>query len=270
MRVQAASTERATACRDPCLANVKKVEAVSIMAVANAGDNSTLGADAMNATLPLKKTSSPGRGRLEATPCGRGEGKRAAVAPAAADATDWVRAWCALSTTRDDSRAAVYACSTSSSNRRRRPSRRRIAWLASSIARWARATAYAKSKGPAWAPRFRERREWRSAERGEPRCRRWCPVERGGASWSPGLARAGVEMPPSPVEVGPSPSLRKLASRPSWLVGPGGGLVARLMSRHRNPPPVVPPVSSRGISSELSLSRGHLGWGARKTSACPK
>ena len=29
----------------------------------------------------------------------------------------------------------------------------------------------------------------------------------------------------------------------------------RLLSRHRNLPPVVPPVSSRGISSELSLSR---------------
>ena len=40
----------------------------------------------------------------------------------------------------------------------------------------------------------------------------------------PGLARAGVETPPSPVEVGPSPSLREPVSRLSWLVGPGGTL----------------------------------------------
>ena len=123
---------------------------------------------------------------------------------------------------------------------------------------------------------------------------------RGGAAGDapPGLARAGVETPPSPVEVGPSSSLREPASRPFCLVGPGGGMVLRvlscrrnpppvsssslrepasrpfwlvdpgrgmvlrLLSRHRNPPPMVPPVSSRGISSELSLSRGHPGWGA--------
>ena len=95
---------------------------------------------------------------------------------------------------------------------------------------------------------------------------------RGGAAGGapPGLARAGVETPPSPVEVGPSSSLREPASRPSWLVGPGGGMVPRLLSRNRNRPAVVPSVSSRGISSELSLSRGHPGWGAWKTSACPE
>ena len=120
----------------------------------------------MHATMPLKKASFPGRDRWDATPCGRDEGKGAAVAPAAADATD-------------DSRAAVFACSIPSSNRRRRA----IVWLASSSARWARAAAYAKSKGAAWAPRFRELWGWRSVERGEPRWRRWCPVERGGGSW---------------------------------------------------------------------------------------
>ena len=95
---------------------------------------------------------------------------------------------------------------------------------------------------------------------------------RGGAAFvaPQGLARAGAETPPSPVEVGPSSSLREPASRPSWLVGPGGGMVLRLLSRLRNPPPVVPPVSSRGISSELSLSRGHPAWGTWKTSACPE
>ena len=145
-------------------------------AFANAGENSTLGADAVYATLPLKKAASPGRGRCYATPYGRVEGKEAAVAPAAADPTDPTRACCALSTTRDASRAAVFACSISSSNRRRRA----IVWLASSSARWARAAAYAKSKGAAWAPRSRELWGWRSVERGEPRWRRWCPVERGG------------------------------------------------------------------------------------------
>ena len=86
----------------------------------------------------------------------------------------------------------------------------------------------------------------------------------------PGLARAGVEIPPSPMEVGPSSSLREPVSQPSGLVGPGGGMVVRLLSRHQNPPTVITPVSSRGISSELFLSRGHPGWGAWKTSACPK
>ena len=97
------------------------------------------------------------------------------------------------------------------------------------------------------------------------RARGWAA---GGAP--PGLARAGVETPPSPVEVGPSSSLREPASGPSCLVGAGGGMVLRLLSRHRNPPPVVPPVSSRGIYNELSLSRGHPGWGVWKTSACPE
>ena len=86
----------------------------------------------------------------------------------------------------------------------------------------------------------------------------------------PRLARADVETPPSPVGVGPSSSLREPANRPSWLVGPGEGMVLRLLFRHRNPPPVVPPFSSRGMSGELSLSRGHPGWGAWKTSACPE
>ena len=46
-----------------------------------------------------------------------------------------------------------------------------------------RAAAYAKSKGATWAPRSREPWGWRSVERGEPRWRRWCAVERGGGSW---------------------------------------------------------------------------------------
>ena len=48
--------------------------------------------------------------------------------------------------------------------------------------------------------------------------------ERGGGTGGapPGLARAGAETPPSPVEIGPSCSLREPASRPSGLVGPGG------------------------------------------------
>ena len=94
----------------------------------------------------------------------------------------------------------------------------------------------------------------------------------GGAAGGPpqGLARGGVETPPSRVEVGPSSSLREPASRPSCLVDPGDGIMVRVMARYRNQPPVVPPVSSRGNSRELSLSRGHPGWGAWNTSACPE
>ena len=118
----------------------------------------------------------------------------------------------------------------------------------------------------------------RSAERREPRWRRWCPVESGEGGTRdapPGLARAYVETTPTqttptPLEVGLSCYLREPASRPSGLMVPGGGMVVSLLSRHRNSPPVIPPVSSRGISSELSLSRGHPGWGAWKTSAFPE
>ena len=61
---------------------------------------------------------------------------------------------------------------------------------------------------------------------------------RGGAAGGapPGLARAGVETPPSPVEAGPSSFLLEPAGRPSWLVGPGGGMALRLLSCHRIPP----------------------------------
>ena len=130
-RVQAASTERTSACRDAGLSDERRAQAVSTTAVANAEEKSTLDADAMHTTMPLKKASFPGRGRWGATPCGRGEGKGAAVAPAAADATDWARACCTLFAIRDASRAAVFACSISSPN----PRRRAIVWLASSSAR---------------------------------------------------------------------------------------------------------------------------------------
>ena len=134
----------------------------------------------MHTMLSLKTGASPGRGRWDATPCGRVEGEGAVIAPAAADATDWARGCWALSTTRDASRAAIITCSQSSSNQHRRASRRRIMWLTSSSAGGARDATYAKSKGPRWATRSREPWRWRSAERGEPRCRRWCPVESGG------------------------------------------------------------------------------------------
>ena len=98
-----------------------------------------------------------------------------------------------------------------------------------------------------------------------------CRARGGSAGGAPaGLAKAGVETPLSPVGVGPSSSLPEPASRPSWLVGPGGRMVLRLLSRHRNPPLVVPPVLSRGISSDVSLCRGHPDWGASETLACPR
>ena len=264
MRVQATSTEITSAYRDASLSDERRAEAVSTTAVANAEEKSTLGADAMHATMPLKKASFPGS--WDATPFGRDEGEEAAVAPAAADATDWARACCALFDTRDASCAAVFACSISSSNRRRHA----IVWLASSSARWARAAAYA-------CPRGRHGRPGPGTSGGGALSSAESPGGGGGAlsiaggaagGAPPGLARAGIETPPSPVEVGLSSSLHEPASRPSWLVGPGGGMVLCLLSRHRNPPPVVPPVSSRGISSALSLSRGHSAWGTWKTSTC--
>ena len=176
MRVQAASTEMTSACRDAGLSDARREQAISTTAVAKDEEKSILGVGAMHVTMPLKKASFPGRGRWDATPCGRDEGEGAAVAPAAADATDWARARCALFATRDASSATVFACSISSSNRRRRA----IVRLASSSARWACVAAYANSKGPSWVSRSRERWGWRSVEREEPMWRRWCPVKRGG------------------------------------------------------------------------------------------
>ena len=77
-----------SACRDAGLSDGRRAQDVFTTAVANAEDKPTLGADAMRATMPLQKASLPGRGRWDATPCGRDEGKGAAVAPAAVDATD--------------------------------------------------------------------------------------------------------------------------------------------------------------------------------------
>ena len=176
MRIQADSTERTSAYRVAGLSDARRAQAVSTTAVASAEEKSTLGADAMHATMTLKKASFQGRGRWDAAPCGRDEGEGVAVAPIAADATDWARACYALFATRDASRASVFACSVSSSKQRRRA----IVWLASSSARLAHAAAYAKSKGAAWAPRSGELWGWRSVEGGEPRRRRWCPGEGGG------------------------------------------------------------------------------------------
>ena len=70
-----------------------------------------------------------------------------------------------------------------------------------------------------------------------------CQEQRGAAGDAPaGLARAGVETPPRLVEVGPTCSLREPVSRPSGLVGPGGGMVVRLLSCQPNSPPAIPPV----------------------------
>ena len=86
----------------------------------------------------------------------------------------------------------------------------------------------------------------------------------------PGLARGGVETPSSPMEVIPSCSLREPVSRPSGLVGPGGGMVVCLLSSHRNPSTAIPLVLSRGISSELSLARGHLDLGRVEDLSLPR
>ena len=102
MRAQAAYSERASLYRDAGLSDVWRAEAVSTTAAANVEKNSTIGADAMHAMLPLKKNSSPGRGCWEATTCVEQEG--AAIAPVAA-----ARDRRTLSSTRDASRAATFA-----------------------------------------------------------------------------------------------------------------------------------------------------------------
>ena len=198
----------------------------------------------MTSTLPSIKALSPGRDPWEATLSGRAGGEGGAVAPAAADATDWARAWCALSTTRDSPRAAVFACSISSSNRYRRASRRIIVWLASSSARWALAAAYAKFEGPAWVLRSRERWGWRSAESGEPRWRRWCPVERGEASWwcSPG---AGDSWHPAPESGGGWSASFAARTGESTLLAGGSGWWSG------GPPSVSSPEPSAGGSPFL-------------------
>ena len=58
--------------------------------------------------------------------------------------------------------------------------RRSVARPLGPRARWAHAAAYVESKGVTLAPGSRKLRGWRSIERGEPRWRRWCPVEHGG------------------------------------------------------------------------------------------
>ena len=139
MQAQAASTSRASACRDAGLSGVRRAEAVHTTTVANTEENSTLGADAMHATLPLKKASSPGRGRQDATPCVCVEYEGVAAAPAAHGETDCARVLCAHSAATDPSHAAFVACSISSSKPRRRASIRNDVWLEFSSARWARA-----------------------------------------------------------------------------------------------------------------------------------
>ena len=267
MRVQAASTERTSACRDVGLSDERRAQAVSTTAVANA-EKSALGADAMHTTMPLKKASFPGRGRWDASPCGRDEGEGAAVAPAAADATDRARACYAFFAARDASRARGLRLfdivKPSSACYRLVGVVERPLGPRCRICHVQGGGMGASISGALGVALCRARRAQVAAV--VP-----CPARGGAAGGAlPGLARAAVETPPSPVEVGPSSSLREPASRPSWLVGPGGGMVLRLLSRHRNPPLVVPPVSSRGISSELSLSRGHPGWGTWKISACPE
>ena len=52
--------------------------------------------------------------------------------------------------------------------------------------------------------------------------------------------------------------------------GPGCRYGAQSSVSSPETPLVVPPVSSRGISSEFSLARRHPVWGAWQTSACPE
>ena len=157
----------------------------------------------MHAVLPLRKVSFPGRDRWDAATCGHVKGEGPAIAPSTADATSLARPWCALSATKDASRAAVFACSIlrqtdvgvlraggSSGWRRRAPAGPTPTHMPSSSGR-------------------RERPDPGSSGGG---ARRRAESLGGGGDGSlssagrpagvapSGLARAGVETPPSPVE----------------------------------------------------------------------
>ena len=189
MRPQAASTKQFSGCSDTFISDWRRAKAILSTTFANSAENSTLcGVVAIHPTLPFTEASSPGREWWKATPGGRLEGEGAAIAPAAVDALNRARARRALSNAIDASRAAAFACSTSSLWRRRLASLRILVDFASLNARQARATSAFKSEGPPWAPRSWGLKGWRSVERVEPRCRRWCSVKSGESSWwrSPG------------------------------------------------------------------------------------
>ena len=101
-------------------------------ACANSVENSILGVDALNSTLPSIKAASPGRDSWEARPSRRAGGEEGAVDPAAVDATERAGARRALSITRDASCAASFASSMSSPWRCRRASRQSMVACAAS------------------------------------------------------------------------------------------------------------------------------------------
>ena len=80
--------------------------AAALVASARFAENSTLDVVAMYWTLPIIKSSFPGRDSWEATPSGRAGG---GVALAAVDIAERAMARRALSTARDASRAAALA-----------------------------------------------------------------------------------------------------------------------------------------------------------------
>ena len=157
----------------------------------------------MHAVLPLKTVSFPGRDRWDAATCGHVKGEGPAIAPATSDATSWARPWCARSATKDASRAAVFACSIlrqkdvgvlraggSSGWRRRAPVGPTPTHMPSSSGRRKRSDPGSSGGG---APRRAES----SSGGGNGSL---SSAGRPAGVAPPGLARAGVETPPSPVE----------------------------------------------------------------------
>ena len=102
------------------MTDARRAEAVATTFVSNSVEKSTLGEEAINATLPFKKASSPGRFDRDATPCWRVEGDRGAVDPDTA-APMYTRAWCASIAAAAASRSALSAATMSRCNWRRRP-----------------------------------------------------------------------------------------------------------------------------------------------------
>ena len=117
-------------------------------------------------------------------------------------------------------------------------------------------------------------------------CRAWraqvaavvpCGARRGAAGGGPpGLARAGVETPPSPVEVGPSSSLREPRVDPLgwwvrvmvWSLEPASGGSPRLESRDLERARPVSWASRSGRVEDLSLPRVARSLTGRYVVAC--
>ena len=176
---QALSTERGSVpCSDAFLIDANRAEALATTESANSEENSTLGEETTQATLPVQKVSSPGRLDRELMPCSRVIGEGVAAAPDAAVHMSRSRASCAFAADAAVSRSALSASAISRCIWWKRPLRRSVVAFATSSARLVRAASVDTFKEPSpvsW-PRDEPSR-WRAVELGE--ASRWRSTEPG-------------------------------------------------------------------------------------------